>query len=716
MKRRTFLNRIGSILAVLGLTEAEWLTLGNRYYYALAQPSSRKLALLIGINQYPKIPNLSGCLTDVELQRELLMHRFGFQGSDILTLTEEQASREFIKTAFLDHLGKQAKPGDVVVFHFSGYGSRVKLETLPDTMQNALVPVNQSQDAQNEKIVNYLLEETLLLLLRSLSTNKVTAVLDTSYDAPSSGMGLKIRALPESVDAKLIPEELDFLQQLQTQKLHNNPVVLTATSDSKQSAREALFSGFSAGLFTYALTQYLWEATPGTKIQIALSQMENSLYKLGSKQQVGLLNTQRNQPEVLLLENFLPDNSIGAEGVVRALEEDGKTVHLWLGGLPTQVLLYYGVNSRLTLPTTEQLVLRSRTGLIAKAQIAKIEGVTPVQVGQLVQEAVRVLPKNINLIIGLDTKLERIERVDATSGFAATTHISTVPAGEQPADYIFGKLQQTPSRYGLFTLDGELISNTAGEVGEAVKVAVLRLAPKLSTLLAAKLWRLTENAGSSRLAIKASLEIISDTSTQVLTQRETVRTLTSKKSHPTPHTPLSTQHTAHSTPFVPIGSRMQYRVENQSDRPVYLILLGLKNNQTAVAFYSGETPPEPNTTDTKPLFREIVIAPGETLTLPKTNAGSEWVIPSPAFFSEQQLIFSSAPLVGTLAVMNTAQYPAPEERPIAPLLNSLDVVQALLQDLHNANTIKTEMNGTSPDSYILDVNNWASFSFTFQIV
>jgi Caspase domain len=320
MKRRSFLNRIGSILAVLGLTEAEWLTLGNRYHYALAQPSSRKLALLIGINQYPKIPALSGCLTDVELQRELLIHRFGFQGSDILTLTEEQASREFIETAFLDHLGKQAKPGDVVVFHFSGYGSRVKLETLPETMQNALVPVNESQDSQNEKIVNYLLEETLLLLLRSLSTNKVTAVLDTSYDAPNSGMGLKIRALPELVDAKLIPEELDFLQQLQTQKLHNNPVVLTATSDSKQSAREALFSGFSAGLFTYALTQYLWEATPATKIQVALSQMENSLYKLGSKQQVGLLNAQRNKSEVLLLENFLPDSSIGAEGVVIAIE------------------------------------------------------------------------------------------------------------------------------------------------------------------------------------------------------------------------------------------------------------------------------------------------------------------------------------------------------------------------------------------------------------
>ncbi|WP_392534044.1 caspase family protein [Nostoc sp. C117] len=710
MKRRTFLNRIGSILAVLGLTEAEWLTLGNRYYYALAQPSPRKLALLIGINQYPKISALSGCLTDVELQRELLMHRFGFQGSDILTLTEEQASREFIEAAFLDHLGKQAKPGDVVVFHFSGYGSRVKLETLPETIQNALVPANESQTTENGKIVNYLLEETLLLLLRSLPTNKVTGVLDTSYYPPSSAMGLKTRALPESVEAKLAIEELEFLKQLQTQKSPSTPVILTATSDPKQSAREELFSGFSAGLFTYALTQYLWEVTPATKIPVALSHVGNSLYKLGSKQQPGLLKTQKNQDaEILHVTSQLPDNSIGAEGVVRAIEEDGKTVHLWLGGLPAQVLLYYGVNSRLTLPTTEQLILRSRTGLTAKAQIAKIQGATPIQVGQLIQEAVRVLPRNINLIIGLDTGLERIERVDATSGFAATAHVSTVTAGEQPADYIFGKLQQAPSRYGLFTLDGELIPNTAGEVGEAVKVAVLRLVPKLSTLLAAKLWRLTENAGSSRLAIKASLEIIRGTLTEVLTQRETVRTLTREKS-------LSTQHSQLSTPIVPIGSRIQYRVENQSDRPVYLILLGLKNNQTAVAFYSWETPPETNTTETKPLFKEVVIAPGETLTLPKTNAGSEWVIPSPAFFSEQQLIFNSAPLVATLALMNTAKYPAPDEQPIAPLLNSLDVIQALLQDLHNASAIKTEMNGTAADSYILDVNNWASLSFSFQVV
>lgn len=405
MKRRTFLHRIGSILAVLGLTEAEWLSLGNRYYQALAEPSPRKLALLIGINQYPKIANLSGSLTDVELQKELLIHRFGFQGSDILTLTEEEASREFIEAAFLDHLGKQAKPGDVVVFHFSGYGSRVKLETSPDTIQNALVAANVSKNSQDEKIVNYILEETLLLLLRSLPTDRVTAVLDTSFYAHSTVLGLKIRTLEESV-AKLAAEELDFFKKLKTQNLPSTPIVLAATSNPKQSAREGLFSGFSAGLFTYALTQYLWEFTPATTIQVALSHVENSLSKLGSKQQPALLSNEKN-PDVTSL---LPDSIIGAQGVVSAIEEDGKTVHLWLAGLPPQVLLYYGVNSRFTLETTEQLVLRSRTGLTAKAQIYKIEGANSLQVGQLVQEAVRVLPRNINLTIALDTGLERIER------------------------------------------------------------------------------------------------------------------------------------------------------------------------------------------------------------------------------------------------------------------------------------------------------------------
>lgn len=711
MKRRTFLQRIGSILAVLGVTETEWL----RCSQALAQPTPRKLALLIGINQYQKSPSLNGCLTDVELQKELLIHRFGFQSSDILTLTEEQASREFIEAAFLDHLTKQAQPGDVVVFHFSGYGTRIPVDS--NTVKNALVPANENQDLQGSQVANYLLEETLLLLLRSLPTERVTAVLDTSYYPPNTAQttGLRIRARQELAQVQLASAELEFLQQLQTQTALKTQdvdvspvVVLSATSDFKESAREVLLSGFSSGLFTYALTQQLWESTPATTIQVSFSRVASAMFQLGSKQQPGLISKKKNQQGGVSIANLLPDRTMGAEGAIIATEDDGKTAQVWLGGLPAQVLEYYGINSRLALESGEHLVVRSRNGLTAKAQLAKVADITPLKVGQLLQEVVRVLPRNINLTVALDPKLERIERVDATSAFATLSHVSQVVEGEQPADYIFGKLLQTPSRYGLFSLGGELIPNTTGEFGEAVKVAALRLATKLPTLLATKLWRLTENEGSSRLPVKVTLEIVG-IAPRVVLQRETLRNLSNEQNHPT----ARNQPTA--IPTIPVGSRVQYRIQNKSQQTLYLMLVGLNNHRSAIAFYPWQVVAESDTPDNKPQLKPVVIAPNETVTLPQTATTSGWMISGTTYECEHQLIFSTAPFPETLKALETTKYPTGDQQPISTLVNPLVIAQALLQDLHNASSIKAEMNGTATDSYILDVNHWASLNFSLQV-
>ncbi|MGI2901873.1 caspase family protein [Tolypothrix sp. VBCCA 56010] len=720
MKRRTFLQRIGFILAALGVTEAGWLSLGNRYYQALAQPSPRKLALLIGINKYPQNLALGGCLTDVELQKELLIYRFGFQESDILTLTDEQATREKIENAFLDHLVQDAKPSDVVVFHFSGYGSRVKLNAAEESLVNTLIPFDGTYISQNSPKVNCLLEETLMLLWRSLPA-RVTAILDTSYHAPliAPSTASLIRAYQMPAKAEFATAELDFQKELKSKSISDRPaLLLSATSNPKELAREILLSGFSVGLFTYALTQYLWEATPVTTIIHTLSQVGSSIRQLDGKQQPGLLNSEKNQSK-LLSDNFVTESIIGAQGVITAIEEDGKTVQVWLGGIPLQVLEYYGVNSRLSLVSEDaniQIVLRSRNGLTAKAQISdETKSATPIKVGQLVQEQKRVLPKNINLSVALGTKLERIERVDATSGFATISRVSSVIAGEQPADYVFGKLPETkipdspasPSRYGLFSLSCELIPNTAGEDGEAAKVAVQRLERRLQTLLAAKLWRLTENEGSSRLAVKASLEIISAITPRVVMQRETVR-VTAQSSKKL----LSSE--AGYVPTVPVGSRMQYRVENLSDRPIYLMLLGLNSSRTAIAFYPTSRSQELNA-QTKPPLKEIVIAPGEIITLPKSGTNSEWVIPGSADEYEHQVIFSTAPFTQTLAAVQAAKYSTADKQPIIELSKPLEVAQALLQDLHNASAAR-ETTSQSSDFYAFDVNNWASLSFIFQVV
>jgi hypothetical protein len=156
-------------------------------------------------------------------------------------------------------------------------------------------------------------------------------------------------------------------------------------------------------------------------------------------------------------------------------------------------------------------------------------------------------------------------------------------------------------------------------------------------------------------------------------------------------------------------------VENMSDRPVYLMLLGLNSSRSAIAVVPWYKSTEPDSSEVKPVLKDMVISPGETLTIPQTTAGFEWVVQGPTSLSETQLIFSTAPFTQSLSALEAAKHPKAEEQRIQPLINPLEVAQAVLQDLHNASALK-DMNGTAADSYVLDVNHWASLSFVYQVV
>ncbi len=126
------------MLAALGLSQLDFIRQADRYGRVLAEASpGRKLALLIGIeyHQDKTVPSLPGCITDLELQWHLLVHRYGFNPKDILVLSDRQPNflnqqplaptRQAILDAFEHHLIQQAKAGDTVVFHYSGHGALV---------------------------------------------------------------------------------------------------------------------------------------------------------------------------------------------------------------------------------------------------------------------------------------------------------------------------------------------------------------------------------------------------------------------------------------------------------------------------------------------------------------------------------------------------------------------------------------------------------------
>ncbi|MEG3966512.1 caspase family protein [Microcoleus sp. T2B6] len=721
LKRREFLQQAGRVLAAIGISEALWLPLGSRYLQALALPTARKLALLVGVDKYPDSP-LHGCVTDVEMQRELLIYRFGFVPSDILTLTDAQATRENIETAFVTHLGEQAKPGDVVVFHFSGCGSRVSLAESPGKMQNSLVPADDVLPLLANRAVNDILEETVLLLMRSLATENAIAILDTSYTYPGfpKNGNFRIRSRPRPTIGEPSLAELTFAQDLLSRPNLRPAAAVLAAGANSQLAAEQEWNGFTAGLFTYALTQTLWWATPASSFSVSFSRVAGNVEQIaGLSQQPQILNHDLTTAPAVNFSNLI-FNSPASDGAVRAVEEGGKTVQLWLGGLSPSVLECSG-GSVFAVDSSEgaRLLLRGHTGLSAKAQV--LDGFDrtfgQLTVGELVREEIRVLPRNIGLTVALDSGLERIERVDATSAFATLPQVSAV-GSEQWADCRFGRVPETTlagtvsahepalyqSRYGLFSLAQMLIPDTQGDGGEAIKVAVQRLTPQLKALQAGKLLRLTANEGSSRLKVRAVLATTAPQA-RAVAQREPVRAGGDYRLEP-----LSGESEKSASAHIlslPEGSRVRYRLYNDSDRPVYFAVFcsDSAGRLSAIGAESKESVG----------VMSRAIAPGENLTLPAAG-GSGWAVSGPIGLAETMIIFSESSFAQTLAAIEAEMQQTRDALPIRVLLNPLKVARAVLEDLHAASIPGVQKVGISTDDLALDVNVWATLSFVYRVV
>jgi hypothetical protein len=757
--RRTFLQQAGLAWLTWETTAAginAWgnnshlATLISTYQQTLAAPTNRKLALLVGINRYPHNNQLNGCLTDVELQRELLIYRFGFNPQDILCLCDRQATRENIETAFIEHLGKQAQPDDVVVFHFSGYGGQIKMPLTLDTadkninnqetfrLVNSFVPVD-GVLSQKTAIANSILQETLLVLAQSLSTTKCTFILDTSFNTTprSKHSSLKIRSIEEIADNPS-PQELAFLKQLETdlttkglkpsKRLLSLPGVVLSASSNNQVAAERHWHGFSAGLFTHALTQHLWQITPSSKVQIVLAQTAATVEQVMGRQQKPAINN----PDKLNLAYYLATiDAPNALGVISKVNSNG-SIEIKLLGLPANILEYYGINSCLIVASNQldnslQLQIKSKEGLVSKAQLLSPETDLP-QVGQLVQEKLRILEPNIRLTLAVDIDLERIERVDATSAIANIAAVnSAIVSGEQNADCLLGKVHHESNSdtaisntnsesqtfsYGLYTPGGMLIGQTTGLSEEAVKIAIERLQPQFNNLLAAKWLGLTNNDFSSRLKVNATLttgEKKSATNLQTAT-------FISEQSSPTTKSAFSSNsYNLNSNSIVPIlikSSEIQLTLGNTDDRELYVILLGVDADSKIFALY---TPSKPSTVEAEAQLKNMAIAPQTELMIPQADNSWKWKVSDTVGINTLYAIFAVKPFEQTLKALATQQNIKLDQQQVLNVVNPHIVLQALMQDLHAASSVSSKLLPSS-DVYALDVNCWASLSFVYEVV
>ena len=379
--RRYFLKFASSALATLGINQFLFQQKAEQAGKVLAQSTPRKLALLVGINQYASSP-LEGCVNDIELQRYLLIHRFGFNPKDIYILPQTEATRTGILTAFEEHLIKQAKPGDIVVYHYSGHGSRIFdpdpiITGLGDRqgLNGTFVPINSKLPTGYPEVggvVQDIMGHTLFLLMSALKTENVTVVLDSCFSGGAT-REVRVRSREGGENILVSSDEKNYQQQWLS-RLNLSPeqfvkgyqtgvakgVVLAATAPN-QLAREANINGFKCGLFSYLLTYYLWQEDNNIKqiFQKILPEIPET-YNQVPRYEVKVGSGYQQQ-----LPYFINSPKSPAQAVVTAVS--GETAQLWLAGIDlrkvTTGTIFTAINS------TGKVKMISRDGLVGQAKI-----------------------------------------------------------------------------------------------------------------------------------------------------------------------------------------------------------------------------------------------------------------------------------------------------------------------------------------------------------
>jgi len=252
-------------------------------------------ALLVGVNRY-QLPgaDLQGCVNDVTNLRDILLKYFGFTVKQIRVLVDGRATKKAILTR-LAWLVKDAKPGDRLLFHFSGHGSQIRDrdgDELKDRLDEILCPHDMDWDG------TYIVDDDLKALFSKLPKD---IRLDVLLDCCHSGTGTRevaaLAALPpeHTFRPRFLPPPIDILcrhldedDDLPTARLlrASNPAnhALFAGCRDNQTSADAFIAGSYNGAFTYYFCKHLRDAQGALSRADLLKRLRASLKHHGYSQ------------------------------------------------------------------------------------------------------------------------------------------------------------------------------------------------------------------------------------------------------------------------------------------------------------------------------------------------------------------------------------------------------------------------------------------------
>jgi hypothetical protein len=267
---------------------------------------AEKRALLIGINHYappegstPVVPagahaldsrfapgaswpSLEGPAEDVASIDLLLRNTYSFSEANITVLPEKDATREGILNA-IDKLVADTKPGDLVVFYYSGHGSR-RLDTLSSKnhFDETIVPIDAWKGAKDIR------DKEMALRFDRIVYDK-RAHLTAIYDSCNSGT--MARGITASVQRSLPYDDRDVaadkkkdprtVTEADLKRVpQDGDAIILAAAESNEFAQEANYPDDQKwhGAFTRALVRVLQSSTQTLSADDVVAEVSSLLH------------------------------------------------------------------------------------------------------------------------------------------------------------------------------------------------------------------------------------------------------------------------------------------------------------------------------------------------------------------------------------------------------------------------------------------------------
>jgi hypothetical protein len=467
----------------------------------------------------------------------------------------------------------------------------------------------------------------------------------------------------------------EFLRQYRMQAGLIKGVTISSAQRTQVACDAPFDNGaFYAGVFTYTMTQYLWQQTGSNPLQPifeTISRNVNLEYPQEPRIEVKTGSDNEQKPVY-----FTAQTSPPAEGVVTKLKSNQVT--LWLGGLDPHSLKSFDKGATFTIVNRQghssgEVKLESRQGLIGQGTLSGTA-----KEGALLQEATRVIPSELKLRIGLDPSLGT-ETEAATQALQKINRIEPVPFHSIEVPYT-GEVQYILSRMtaidhqefqqradlpaqgsiGLFSLGrDEIIPGSFGTAQETAQKAVSRLETKLKSLLAARIVKMTLNANSSQLDVEVAMTTQGQGG-KLIAQAFTARGSKSRGLQPQLKQPLLA------------GTPIQFQVRNNEPHALYLsIILIEPSGSISVLFPNQWRVPEETTR----------LEANQTLLVPNREKDEFQLVVQETSPGEVLVIASRNPLSKTLVTLQSLAAELKQQSGPLVTFEPIEVMGEILADL-----------------------------------